>query len=84
MAQFVILVSTVLVSASTTPAIAGCFPSRPPGAPLQYFTGVISDYGLGNGTGGFFLTIGTATMYFYIGLPMKINGTIDAGPPILS
>jgi hypothetical protein len=74
--QFVILVSTVLVSALATPAIAGYFPSRPPGVLLQYFTGVISDYGLGNGTGSFYLTIGATTMDFYIGWPMKINGTI--------
>jgi hypothetical protein len=65
--QFVILVSTVLVSALATPAIAGYFPSRPPGVLLQYFTGVRSDYGLGNGTGSFYLTIGATTMDFYIG-----------------
>jgi hypothetical protein len=74
--RFLILVSTVFVSALTTPAIAGYFPSRPPGVPVQYFTGVIRDYGLGNGTGGFTLTIGATTMDFFIGLPMKINGTI--------
>jgi hypothetical protein len=74
--RFLILVNTVLISALTTPAIAGYFPSRPPGVPLQYFTGVIRDYGLGNGNGGFTLTIGVTTMDFFIGLPMKINGTI--------
>jgi hypothetical protein len=68
--------AAVLVSGLTTPAIAGYFPSRPPGVPLQYFTGVINDYGLGNGTGSFSLTIGATTMDFYVGLPMKMNGTI--------
>jgi hypothetical protein len=74
--RFLILTNTVLVSALTIPAIAGYFPSRPPGVPLQYFTGVIRDYGVGNGTGGFTLTIGATTMDFFIGLPIKINGTI--------
>jgi hypothetical protein len=74
--RMVILVSTMLVSASPTPTNAGYFPSRPPGAELRYFTGVISDYGLGNGTGAFYLTIGSTKMDFFIGLPMKINGHI--------
>jgi hypothetical protein len=37
---------------------------------------VIRDYGLGNGTGSFTLTVGAKTMDFFIGLPMKINGAI--------
>jgi hypothetical protein len=72
----IMFTAEVFVSALTTPAIAGYFPSRPPGIPLQYFTGVINDYGLGNGTGSFSLTIGATTIDFYIGLPMKMNGNI--------
>jgi hypothetical protein len=74
--RLVILLSNLLVSTLTAPAIAGYFPSRPSGVQLQYFTGVINDYGLGNGTGSFDLTIGATRMDFYIGLPMKINGRI--------
>jgi hypothetical protein len=81
-----ILVSIVFVSGLTSQAIAGYFPPRPPDIPLQFFTGVLSDYGLGNGTGGFALTIGAKTMDFYIGLPMTMNGTIvlctDANPTL--
>jgi hypothetical protein len=76
MVQVVMFIAAVLVSALTTPAIAGYFPSRPPDAQLQYFTGVIKDYALGNGIGGFSLTVGAASISFHIGLPMKMNGDI--------
>jgi hypothetical protein len=72
----VILVSTLLVSTLTVPAIAGYFPSRPPGVQLQYFTGVISNYSIGMGIGGFDLTIGQTKVAFNIGLPMKVNGKV--------
>jgi hypothetical protein len=62
--------------ALANPAIAGFFPSRPPGVPLQRFTGVIVEYGLGNDTGYFVLTIGRKRMGFYVGLPMRMNGAI--------
>jgi hypothetical protein len=74
--RFVILVSTVLISALTTATIAGYFPSRPAGVPLQYFTGVMSNYSVGNGIGGFDLTVGETTIPFNIGRPMTMNGTI--------
>jgi hypothetical protein len=63
----VILVSASLVFALTAPAIAGYFPSRPLDVPLQYFTGVISNYGIGMGIGGFDLTIGQTKLAFNIG-----------------
>jgi hypothetical protein len=72
--RFTILVSVVFASAG--PAVAGYFPSRPHGVPIQHFTGVISEYGLGNGNGSFTLIIRGSTKYFYIGLPMKMNGTV--------
>ena len=74
--RLVILVSTSLAFAVTAPAIAGYFPSRPLGVQLQYFTGVISNYGIGMGIGGFDLTIGQTKVAFNIGLPMKINGKV--------
>jgi hypothetical protein len=74
--RFVVFVSAVVISALTTAANAGYFPSRPPGVQLQHFTGVIGDYGFGEGTGGFYLIVGATKMDFYIGLPMKINGHI--------
>jgi hypothetical protein len=86
MVQVVMFIAAMLVSALTTPAIGGHFPSRPADAQLQYFTGVIRDYGLGNGTGGFSLTLGAATISFYIGLPMKMNGSMvrcqSSGPAV--
>jgi hypothetical protein len=70
------------------PSDCGVFPSRPPDAPAQKFTGVIVEYGLGNDTGGFVLTIGGKSMDFYIGLPMRMNGAIvrcqDPDPNIAS
>jgi hypothetical protein len=74
--RLVILVSTLLVSALTAPAIAGYFPSRPVGVPVRYFTGVISNYSIGMGIGGFDLTIGQTKVAFNIGLPMKINSKV--------
>ena len=74
--RLAILVSTSLVSALTAPAIGGYFPSRPLGIPIQYFTGVISNYGVGMGIGGFALTIGQTKVAFNIGFPMKINGKV--------
>jgi hypothetical protein len=78
----------ILAPALTGQAIAGFFPSRPPDAPAQKFTGVIVEYGLGNDTGGFVLTIGGKSMDFYIGLPMRMNGAIvrcqDPDPNIAS
>jgi hypothetical protein len=74
--RLVILVSTSIVSSLIAPAIAGYFPSRPLGVPLQYFTGVISNYSIGMGIGGFDLTIGHTKVPFNIGLPMKINGKV--------
>jgi hypothetical protein len=72
-----ILVSIEVISAFTSQASAGYFPSRPKGVALQHFTGVISDdYGLGNGTGSFTLIIGTNPVSFYIGWPMEMNAKI--------
>jgi hypothetical protein len=72
-----ILVSIELVSAFTSQASAGYFPSRPKGVALRHFTGVIGDdYGIGNGIGGFTLIIGTNPVWFYIGWPMEMNGKI--------
>ena len=72
----VILASKLPVSTLTAPAIAGYSPSRPLDVPLQYFTGVISNYGIGMGIGGFDLMIGQTKLAFNIGLPMKINGKV--------
>ena len=74
MLRFTILVSALLASAGS--AVAGYFASRPHGVVLQHFTGVINEYGLGNGNGSFTLIIRGSTKYFYIGLPMKMNGTV--------
>jgi hypothetical protein len=83
-----ILASVVLVPALTSQAIAGFFPGRPPGATVQKFTGVIVEYGFGNDTGGFVLTIGGKRTDFYIGLPMRMNGAVvrcqDPDPAIAS
>jgi len=75
-ARRVILVSALLVSALSAPVIAGYFPSRPLGVPLQYFTGVINKYGIGMGIGGFNLKIGQTQVAFNIGFAMKINGKV--------
>jgi hypothetical protein len=72
----VILVSTSLVFALTASTIAGYFPSRALGVPLQYFTGVIINYSIGMGIGGFDLTMGQTKVAFNIGIPMKINGKV--------
>lgn len=78
----------VCVSALAKPAIAGFFPSRPPDVPLQRFTGVIVEYGLGNDTGYFVLTIRGKPMDFYVGLPMRMNGAIvtcqDPDPAVVT
>jgi hypothetical protein len=83
-----IFAGLILAPVLTSQAIAGFFPSRPPDAPVQKFTGVIVEYGLGNDTGYFVLTIGRKSMDFYIGLPMRINGAIvrcqDPDPDIAS
>jgi len=69
-----ILVTVVFVFACTSQASAGYFPPRPAGGKLTTFTGVLTQYGLGNGTGSFDLTIGATDMTFMVGLPMKMNG----------
>jgi len=75
-----ILATAGLVSAFTSPAIAGHFPSRPPGVKLHYFTGVLTLYGLGNNTGNFALKRGARNTTFYVGLPMKMNGVTVTCP----
>jgi hypothetical protein len=74
-----ILLNTALVAAIANPVIAGSYRSRPPGASLQYFTGVINNYSAGNDIGTFDLTVAGKTMTFYIGLPMTINGRAIVG-----
>jgi hypothetical protein len=74
MGKYVVTIGAAFVSALVSPAVAGFFPSRPPDVPLQKFTGVIVEYGYGNDTGNFVLTIGRKRMVFYIGLPMRMNG----------
>jgi hypothetical protein len=74
-----ILLSAALVAGSANPVIAGSYRSRPPGASLQCFTGVINHYSAGNDVGTFDLTLGGKTMTFYIGLPMTMNGRAVIG-----
>lgn len=58
-----------------SPANAGYFPSRPSGAQLQTVTGVLIDYGIGNGTGSFDLRDASGNDHWiHIGSQMTING----------
>jgi hypothetical protein len=69
-----ILVIVVFVSTFTSQAIAGCFPGRAGAEKLTTFTGVLSDYGMGNDIGTFDLT--GHSQVFDIGLPMHMNGKV--------
>jgi hypothetical protein len=68
-----------IMAAQPVPAEAGIFPPRPPGAPLQHYTGLLKDFGAGNGLGWFTLrdVRSGRERRFRIGSPMKVDGHIE-------
>jgi hypothetical protein len=62
-----IIAGSIFFCGLTTPGFTGDFPIRPAGVPVQYFTGVLIDYGVGNGVGSFTLKIGKKTMVLGVG-----------------
>jgi hypothetical protein len=69
-----ILASIVFLFASATRAKAGCFPSRPAGGKLTTFTGVLTDYSIGNDVGVLVLTVGSKEMQFDLDGHIYMNG----------
>jgi hypothetical protein len=68
-------IAGIFILASAAAASAAYFPSAPSNAVLQTFTGILTDYGLGNDFGTFGLTINGSDTTFYVGLPMTMNGS---------
>jgi hypothetical protein len=58
---------------------AGIFPPRPTGVPLQYLTGLLTEFGAGEGLGWFTLrdVRSGKERLLRIGSPMKVDGHIE-------
>ena len=78
----------LVLQLSSSPAIAGYFPSRPANAQLQTFSGVIAYYSTGEAMGFVGLTSAGVTTAYHLGSPVTINGTVvrcpDATPALKS